>query len=156
VWAILFAIAVGPASAQTGTTQKPGEAKCEDLTARIVDAKVTEGCTSPNKFCAAGTVTGDHGLNGTTYFRLDGVMRGLENAPASAAGTTGILTYTTSHGTLTVRESGLSGLGEYFTSFQEFREGTGDFAGVTGHAWVLGHKVGDHFDSKVIGVLCRP
>jgi len=127
------------------------EVKCEKANARIVDARVTKGCSSPNKFCAAGTVKGDRGL---TYFRLDGVATGPATAPGTK-GTSGVLVYTTKNGTLTVRESGLSGLGDFFTSFQQVLEGTGEFAAATGHMWVLGQKVGDHFDSEVTGVLCK-
>ena len=132
---------------------------CKKIHATIVDAQVTEGCTSPNKFCAEGTVEGNHGLNGTTYFRMDGAVRGPATAPGSLA-TSGILVYTTDGGTLTVRESGLSGLREsgqgYFTAFQEVLEGTGEHAGATGHLWVLGEVVGSVFESEVRGVICWP
>lgn len=133
--------------------------ECKKIQATIVDAQVTEGCTSPNRFCAAGTVKGNHGLNGTTYFVMDGAVRGPATAPGSLA-TSGILVYTTDRGTLTVRESGLSGLREsgqgYFTAFQEVLEGTGEYEGATGHLWVLGTARPTDFDSEVRGVLCEP
>lgn len=132
---------------------------CKKIHATIVDVQVTEGCTSPNRFCAEGTVEGNHGLNGTTYFRMDGAVRGPATAPGSVA-TSGILVYTTDGGTLTVRESGLSGLSEsgqgYFTAFQEVLEGTGEHAGATGHLWVLGEVAGGVFESEVRGVICWP
>src|SRR5688572_8409064 len=84
------------------------ESRCKKIHGLIVDAQVTEGCTSPSGFCAEGTIEANHGLNGTTYFRMDGAVRGPAAAPGSIA-TTGILVYTTEQGTLTVRESGLSG-----------------------------------------------
>jgi hypothetical protein len=133
--------------------------ECKKIHATIIDAQVTEGCTSPNIVCAAGTVEGNHGLNGTTYFVMDGAVRGPATAPGSVA-TSGILVYTTDRGTLTVRESGLSGLREsgkgYFTAFQEVLAGTGDYEGATGHLWVLGQVLATHFDSEVRGVLCTP
>lgn len=134
--------------------------ECKKIRAEIVDVQVTEGCTSPNRFCAAGTVKGNHGLNGTTYFRMDGAVRGPATAPGSIA-TSGILVYTTDRGTLTARESGLSGLLEspeegFFTSFQQVLEGTGDYAGATGHLWVLGHRIEDVFVSEVTGEICQP
>lgn len=133
--------------------------ECKKIHATIIDAQVTEGCTSPNNFCAAGTVKGNHGLNGTTYFVMDGAVRGPATAPGSVA-TSGILTFTTRRGTLTVRESGLSGLNEsdagYFTAFQEVLEGTGAYEGATGHMWVLGQVVENGFDSEVRGVICEP
>ena len=129
------------------------EGGCEKIHARIIDAKVTEGCTSPNNFCAAGNVTGD--LKGTTCFRLDGVATGPATAPGSFS-TSGVLVFTTRRGTLTVRETGVSGLGAFFPALELVTDGTGEFAGATGHMWVLGARVGDHFDSKIIGELCRP
>ena len=85
--------------------------------------------------------------------------RGPATTPGSVA-TSGVLVYTKDHGTLTVRESGLSGLKEsgqgYFTSFQQVLEGTGDYAGATGHLWVLGQRLEDHFESEVTGVICGP
>jgi hypothetical protein len=132
--------------------------ECKKIHATIVDAQVTEGCTSPNRFCAAGSVKGNHGLNGTTYFVMDGAVRGPATAPGSLA-TSGILVYTTDRGTLTVRESGLSGLSEsgqgYFTAFQEVLEGSGEYEGATGHLWVLGEVRENYFESEVRGVLCE-
>ena len=146
---LLPVVAAGPALADS----------CKKIHATIVDVQVTEGCTSPNKFCAEGTVLGNHGLNGTTYFVMDGAVRGPATAPGSIA-TSGVLVYTTDTGTLTVRESGLSGLSEsgqgYFTAFQAVLEGTGRYAGATGHLWVLGEVTGGVFESEVSGVLCLP
>lgn len=131
---------------------------CKKIHGLIVDVQVTAGCTSPNGFCAEGTVEGNHGFNGTTYFRMDGAVRGPATAPGSIA-TSGILTYTTDDGTLTVRESGLSGVIEtpevgYFPAIQKVLEGTGDYAGATGHLWVLGQRIGSEFVSEVRGELC--
>ena len=133
--------------------------ECKQTHGTILDAQVTEGCTSPNRFCAAGTVTGNHGLNGTTWFVMDGAVRGPATAPGSVA-TSGILVYTTDRGTLTVRESGLSGLSEsgsgYFTAFQQVLSGTGEYEGATGHLWVLGKVIENGFDSEIRGVICLP
>jgi len=147
-WLLPLVFAASPALANSGH-----EPECEDVRARIIDAQVTDGCTSPNNFCAGGTVTGNRGLNGTTFFTLDGAVLGPAARPGSFS-TSGVLVYTTSRGTLTVRESGLSGLGEWFTAFQEVLSGTGRYEGATGHMWVHGHNLGDHFDSGVFGVLC--
>lgn len=138
----------------------PGqEGNCKKIHGLLVDAQVVEGCDSPNKFCAVGMVTGNHGFNGTTYFRMDGAVRGPATAPGTLA-TSGILTYTFDGGTLTTRESGLSGLSEsgqgYFTSFQTVLEGTGDYAGATGHLWVAGRRVDAHFESDLTGMICLP
>jgi hypothetical protein len=134
------------------------ESRCKKIHGLIVDAQVTEGCTSPSGFCAEGTIEANHGLDGTTYFRMDGAVRGPAAAPGSIA-TTGILVYTTDRGTLTVRESGLSGVIEtpevgYFPAIQKVLEGTGDYTGATGHLWVLGQRIGSEFVSEVRGELC--
>lgn len=133
--------------------------ECKKIHGTIVDVQVTEGCTSPNRFCAEGTVTANHGLNGTTYFTMDGAVRGPATAPGSIA-TSGILVYTTDGGTLTVRESGLSGLREsdqaYFTAFQQAVSGTGEYEGATGHLWVLGQAFPDRFEAGIRGEICLP
>ena len=139
--------------ASPALAERNDDGKCHKIHGTIVDVQVTEGCTSPNKFCAAGTVAGNHGLNGTTYFRMDGAVRGPATAPGTL-GTSGILVYTTDRGTLTVRESGLSGLGAFFTAFQQVLEGTEDYAGATGHLWVAGQNLGDHFEAELTGVIC--
>lgn len=150
----LFLAAASPALADPA-----GDGACKKIHALIVDSQVFEGCTSPNKFCAEGTVRGNHGFNGTTYFRMDGAVRGPSTAPGTLA-TSGILTYTTDRGTLTVRESGLSGFvvdgNGYFTAFQEVLEGTDEYLGATGHLWVLGRNVESHFEADVTGLLCLP
>jgi hypothetical protein len=56
--------------------------QCSNVRAQIIDRSFPEGCTSLLKVCLAGTVKGNHGLTGTTYFVLDGVAP----APSAAAG----------------------------------------------------------------------
>jgi hypothetical protein len=148
-FACLLAVAAAPALAAP-----EGNGDCAQIHAVIIDAQVTDGCTSPNKFCAAGVVIGDHGLTGKTYFTTDSAILGPPTRPGSIAAS-GIIVYTTSRGTLTARESGLS-LGTYFSNFDEILSGTGDFAGATGHFWLAGQQVQSHFETDVTGVLCRP
>lgn len=131
-----------------------GNARCEKVRAVIVDTQVTTSCTSPNDFCSAGTVRGDHGLNGTTFFSVDSAINGPPTAPGTIAAS-GILVYTTRRGTLTVRESGLTS-GNFISNFQTVLSGTGDFAGVTGHMWVNGELVDGSFHSAIRGELCQP
>jgi hypothetical protein len=136
----------------------PAQAKdCKEVHALIIDASAPEGCTSPFHFCAAGTVEGNRGLNGTTYFVLDGVAAG----PASAPGwnsTSGLLVYTTSEGTLTIRETGLGKLSGspsngYITSIQEIVSGTGRFSGATGLLYNNATDVNSKFYSHIVAVL---
>ncbi|WP_257388020.1 hypothetical protein [Tahibacter caeni] len=132
---------------------------CHAIRGVIVDAPFTEGCASPNRFCAAGTVDGNRNFHGSTEFVMDGAVRGPASAPGTIA-TSGLLTYTLRDGTLLVRESGLSGLqqdGETrFTAFQQVQSGSGRYAGATGHFYVLGQAFADHFEAEIQGEVCTP
>lgn len=156
---LFLSLCVSVLAASPALAGAEDDGNCKKIHAKIVDVQVTEGCTSPNRFCAEGTVEGNHGLNGTTYFRMDSVVRGPAAVPGSVA-TSGVLVYTTKHGTLTVRESGLStirvGDETFFTAFQEVLEGTGDYEGATGHMWLAGQRFPEHFEADVNGVLCTP
>lgn len=133
---------------------------CKQVRATIVDSKATEGCNSPNGFCAAGTVHGNLGLNGTTWFVLDGFVRVSQSAPAYRS-PTGILVYTTPHGTLTVRETGIS-LPETaeahgrLAALQEVLEGTGRFSGATGFLYLASEAIQGTFYADLTGELCLP
>lgn len=131
--------------------------RCRTIRGVINDVQVTEGCTSPNRFCAAGTVDGNRNFRGTTYFVMDGAVRGPATAPGTLA-TSGLLTYTFDDGTLVVRESGLSGFVQgddrFFSAFQQVDSGTGRYAGATGHFYVLGQALPDHFEAEIEGELC--
>ena len=131
---------------------------CREVRALIVDTSAPADCPSPYRFCAAGTVEGNRGLNGTTYFVLDGVG----TAPLTAPGfnvTTGLLTYTTPEGTLTVRETGMGKLtgnpsNGVLTSLQEIVSGTGKFAGATGTLYNAAVDINGVFYSDITGTLC--
>jgi hypothetical protein len=133
--------------------------RCRTIRGVINDVQVTDGCTSPNRFCAAGTVDGNRNFRGTTYFVMDGAVRGPTTAPGTLA-TSGLLTYTLDGGTLVVRESGMSGFVQgddrFFTAFQQIESGTGRYAGASGHFYVLGQALPDHFEAEIEGELCTP
>ena len=132
--------------------------ECKAVHAQIIDTASPEGCTSPFKFCAAGTVEGDRGLNGTTYFILDGVASG----PATATGfsaNSGVLVYTTHEGTLTVRETGITKFtghpsNGYGSGIEEVLRGTGRFEGATGVFHISQKDVNGRFYTDVSGNLC--
>ncbi|HSX61269.1 MAG TPA: hypothetical protein VLF18_13800 [Tahibacter sp.] len=130
---------------------------CRAIRGVINDVQVTDGCASPNGFCAAGTVDGNRNFRGTTYFVMDGAVRGPATAPGTLA-TSGLLTYAFDDGTLVVRESGLSGFVQgddrFFTAFQQVESGTGRYAGATGHFYVLGQALPDRFEAEIDGELC--
>jgi len=135
-----------------------GANNCKNIKVLIVDSSEPNGCTSPYGFCAAGTAQGNHRMNGTTYFVLDGAS----SPPATAPGwgvTTGLLTYTTPDGTLTVRETGVGKLSGhpsngYLTSIEEVVSGTGRFAGATGFLYNNATDVNSVFYSNISGKLC--
>jgi hypothetical protein len=148
---VMSAGVLGAASNQAEATEA-----CKQIQAHIVDAPTTENCSSV--FCAAGAVTGNQDLNGTTFFTEDGGVRGPATAPAYIA-VSGILTYTTPRGTLTVRETGISSLNLAAhtgagAAVQDVLSGTGRFEGATGHLY-LAQRTGDGvFISDVSGGLC--
>jgi hypothetical protein len=137
----------------------PSSAKnCRAVHATIVDASAPEGCTSVFNFCAAGTVEGNRGLNGTTYFVLDGVTAPPTTAPGFSV-TSGVLVYTTNVGTLTVRETGVSKVTGHpsngvLTSIQEIISGTGKFSGATGTLYNNATDINSTFHSTIRGTLC--
>lgn len=133
--------------------------QCHAIRGVIVDAQFSDGCTSPNRFCAAGAVDGNRNFHGSTEFVMDGAVRGPASAPGTLA-TSGLLTYTLRDGTLVVRESGLSGLQQdsekRFTAFQQVQSGSGGYAGASGHFYVLGQAFADHFEAEIHGEICTP
>ena len=76
-----LAIVIGCATLVTPA----GADNCKNIKALIVDSSAPNGCTSPYGFCAAGTVHGNHDLNGTTYFVLDGVSSPPRPLPAGVS-----------------------------------------------------------------------
>jgi len=152
---IVFLLAV---SACAGMANAHDRNNCREVHALIVDKYAPTDCPSPYRFCAAGTVEGNRGLNGTTYFVLDGVG----TAPVTAPGfnvTTGLLTYTTEGGTLTVRETGVGKLtgspsNGVLTSLQEIVSGTGRYAGATGTLYNTAVDINGVFYSDITGTLC--
>jgi hypothetical protein len=118
---------------------------------------VTEGCTSPVGLCTAGVFEGPRQLCGTTSFIADGLapsggMPAVE--PASTLSYSGLLTITTSRGSLTTRDTGIfdtaAGL---FASRDIVVGGTGVFAGATGHLLITGTGTSS-FESDVSGEIC--
>jgi hypothetical protein len=131
---------------------------CHNIHAVIVDTHVTDGCTTG--FCAGGTVRGNFGFDGTTFFTLDGFVLG----PAIAGGfnmSTGLITYTLRDGTITAREVGTGDMGAAAlrgvgSSLDQITGGTGRFAGATGTLYLAQSASGGFFTSLVSGELCLP
>jgi hypothetical protein len=141
-----------------GASLANADQSCRAVHAVIVDKSAPVNCASPYFFCAAGTVDGNLGLDGTTYFVLDGAVAPPATAPGFGV-TSGLLVYTTSHGTLTVRETGVSRLigspsNGFLTSLQEVVGGTGRFVGASGTLYNRAVDVNSLFYSHISGKLC--
>jgi hypothetical protein len=155
-------VAAGAALAVAGGDDRDDRDRdgCHNIRATIIDAPSSDGCTSPFNFCAAGNVTGNHGLDGTTFYTFDGFAA----APATAPGlgeSTGILVYTTPHGTLTVRETGVGNMGSQAlggvgASLEQVQSGTGRFTGATGTLYLASTAANGQYTALVTGQLCYP
>lgn len=133
---------------------------CKDIRAELHELKTNDNCNSPVAFCSAGTIDGNFGLDGTTFFSVDGAASTPPEAPGTSS-YTGMYTITTRHGTLTLRETGVSYPrrgnpdGGVLASFAEVLSGTGRYATTTGILFFHGHNGrGLPSDVDVSGTLC--
>jgi len=133
---------------------------CREIRAELHELKTNDNCTSPVSFCSAGTIDGNYGLDGTTFFSVDGVASTPTQAPGTSS-YTGIYTITTRRGTLTLRETGISypragnPEGGVLASIAEVQSGTGRYATTRGILFFHGHN-GRGLPSNVAvsGTLC--
>ncbi len=140
--------------------------KCKKLHAQILAVATTEGCTSVVGLCTAGTIEGNRGVNGTTYFTADSIERGPATAldAASTVSYSGLLVITTQHGTLTSRDTGVfntvpagtTTTAGFFSSYDHVESGTGRFENATGTFVTGGHTVDGQLESEVQGEICMP
>jgi hypothetical protein len=137
------------------------DTKCKQVHAELVERQTTTGCTSPRNFCASGTIRGNRGLNGTTFFSVESSAAGPSTSPGGVS-YSGIFDITTPDGTLKLRETGVSYgragnlAGGIFASFAEILEGTGRYGGATGDVWFSGRIIEGTFLVKMRGELCVP
>jgi hypothetical protein len=132
--------------------------RCKAVHADVEEVRTTENCTA--NFCTVGTIDGNHGLSGTTFFSLDG---GAATPPASSPGTrsyTGVFTITTDQGELVLRETGITyprpgnPEGGVLSSIIEVTSGTGRYEGATGIMFFHGRNLNGIYDVKMRGTLC--
>lgn len=129
-----------------------------------------DGATLTGQFTGpldtAGTLKGAGLLNGSTSFAGDATApsAGLpeSHVPPETASYTGVLTITTQHGKLILRDVGIfdtdvtGGEGE-FTSRARVLEGTQRFAGATGILFFWGDTRDDFtFTAQAYGTVCGP
>jgi hypothetical protein len=151
--AVVIALA---GAAATSVPPQDGSVNCKPVHADLVETRSTTGCRAGHAACFLGSVDGNHGLRGTTYFRGDSATAPIPTSP-EFVGYGGAFEYTTDRGTLIARESGVTSMiQQVVTAHQRIVEGTGDFAGVTGHFFVSGSNTGTQVVTKVTGELCYP
>ena len=111
------------------------------------------------RFCTEGTIDGNHGLEGTTFFSVEG---GAATPPGSPGirSYTGVFTITTEHGELILRETGITyprpgnPEGGVLSSIIEVKSGAGRYEGATGIMFFHGRSLNGVFDVELIGTLC--
>jgi hypothetical protein len=130
---------------------------CKPIHAVQRDVLVTENCPSPIGFCAAGTITGNHGLRGTTFYSSRGFhpVPGEEPTRQVVVGTT---TFTTDDGVIIIEDlSVFETVRGTFAGVAPIVEGTGRFAGATGDILTVGRVLPDgSLITDVSGEICLP
>jgi hypothetical protein len=155
-------VALGAAVA--GLSATPSHAEPDQKCVTVNNATLTGQFTGP--LDTAGTLKGAGVLNGSTSFSGDALApsAGLPDdlVPADTASYTGVLTLTSRHGVVTLRDVGIfdtdiaAGDGE-FTSRARVIDGTGRFADSTGILFFWGDTHEDlTFTATVNGEVCSP
>lgn len=137
-------------------------ARCKRIHGDLVEAPSTVGCKPEHSSCFLGEVDANHGLRGTTYFKGDpGAVVFPPTAPTFRA-YTGNFEYITAHGTLTMKEMGMT---EPFNAsnpqsgvvnaYQRIVAGTGEFEGATGYLFVSGFNRNQRVVTTLHGEICK-
>lgn len=136
--------------------------ECKRVHAQIISTPIFGCLTSPIGLCTSGTIEGNHGLRGSTFFTADSAAPGPATAHNAAAtiSYSGVLEITTAHGVLVTRDTGIfdqaSGI---FSSYDvvDSDDSTGRYAGATGTLFIGGTTVNGQFVTTVItGEICLP
>ena len=141
-----------------GTSMAMASPQCKSIFAVQQDRLVTDGCTSPVAFCAAGTFTGNHGFRGNFFFSalsFDPIV----SDPNGRLVVPGISTYTTSDGVLTISDvSVFDTTRGIFAGIGRITSGTGRFAGTTGEVFTTGRVSADgqSFTTDMSAEVCFP
>jgi hypothetical protein len=129
---------------------------------KIVSGGITSflrnDCPTPTGFCTAGTFFGDGLLNGTTHTTVEAIAAaagGLLGEVPTTLSFTGLITFETNKGILTVRDTGIydtAGQG-LFSSRSLVIGGTGEFVGATGFLFTHGTGLSE-LQTVVTGEVC--
>ena len=134
------------------------QTECKPIKAVQRDVLISSGCTSPVGFCASGTIDGNHGLRGTSFFSAL-AFDPIPNDPLGRLAVPGISTYTTDDGTITINDVSVFDVARgTFAGVGRIVGGTGRFAGATGDIFTTGRVLADgsSFITNVTGELCLP
>jgi hypothetical protein len=156
-------VVAGLLAVNAGAEDQAVAERCKAVHADLVEAPSTTGCKPEHTSCFLGEVDGNHGLRGTTYFKGDpGAVAFPPGAPSFRA-YAGSFEYITPHGTLFMREAGMT---EPFTpsnplsgvvnAYQRVVSGTGEFSGATGYLFVSGFNRNQRVVTRVHGQICKP
>jgi len=157
----LMMVIVGLAAVPAGAQETPAPQSCKAVHADLVEARSTVGCKPEHSFCFLGEVDGNHGLRGTTYFKGEQGALFPSSAPTFRS-YVGSFEYITPHGTLTMREMGMtdppttnpeSGV---VAAYQKIVGATGDFEGATGYFFVTGFNRNQRIVTNITGEICMP
>jgi hypothetical protein len=149
VWIVCAIAIAAPASA---------DPQCKPIIAVQRDVLVTDDCPSPIGFCAGGTITGNHGLRGTSFFSAVN----FDPIPSDALGrlvVPGQSTFTTDDGVLTISDVSVFDVARgVFAGVGRIVQGTGRFAGATGEIFTTGRVSADgtSFVTDTTGTICLP
>ena len=159
-WGALLLALIQPISfAQAGSTSGEND-QCKRIRAKLMTVRVTEGCTSPVAFCAEGAITRDSWIQGKTEAIVLGLvpsvgLPGIE--PETTLAYAGDRTIMTSHGTLTLRFTGVfdTARGE-FSELERVTDGTEKLSGATGTIYLTGRSSADgtSFEGDITGFIC--
>ena len=150
--------AIGSAKAfdQERAKSQDGEG-CQRIEARLATATVAENCPSPVGLCAAGVVSRNALIRGTTFANVLGLApsAGLAGIiPETTLSLAGERTISASQGTLSFRFATIfdTAKGE-FAEINTVTGGTERFAGATGTLWITGSGT-TVFEGQVTGQIC--
>jgi hypothetical protein len=134
---------------------------CKRLNARLATVAVSEGCTSPVDFCAAGVITGDGLVQGRTEVVVLGLLPSVgfpSIEPDTTLAYAGDRIIETKHGDLSLRITGVfDTLRGEFSELERVVGGTGRFENAVGTVYVTGvsNAAGNEFEGDITGVICH-
>jgi hypothetical protein len=155
-YALAIALAVCCSGAISRSAVATAEPSCKPIVAVQRDVLLAENCPSPVAFCAGGTITGNHGLRGTTFFSALS-FDPIAGDPVGRLVVPGISTFTTDDGVLTISDvSAFDVPRGTFAGVGRIVAGTGRFAGATGDIFTTGRVGADGttFVTDTTGEIC--